>query len=92
MATTLTVTLANGVVGPSPEQNGMVKESVVITPNGTADGDVSAAYTPQFLKPDRVLVGGNLEYSIANGAVTFKATAAIDDNNLINADIIGYAG
>jgi len=90
MATTLTVTLADGVIGPSPDQNGMVAEDVIVTPNATADGDVSAAYTPSFLNPDRVVVGGNLEYSIAGGAVTFKATAAIDDGTLMAARIIGY--
>lgn len=90
MAVSLTVTLANGVSGPSPDQNGMLAEDVVIAPSGTVDGD-TGTYTAQFVKPDRVIVGGNLEYSISGQAVTFKATANIDDSNSIAARIIGYA-
>lgn len=89
MAETMTVALANGVIGPSPAENGMVSESVIITPATTIDAD-TGVYTCQFLKPDRVEVGGNLEYSIVGQVVTFKATAAIDDANLIAARIIGY--
>lgn len=89
MAVTLTVALATGVVGPSPAENGMVAEDVVITPSSTVDGD-TGTHVCKFLKPDRVLVGGNLEYSISGQTVTFKATAAIDDANLIAARIIGY--
>lgn len=89
MAENLAVALANGVVGPSPAENGMVSEAVILTPTSVSDGD-TGVYTAQFLKPDRVEVGGNLEYSISGQVVTFKATAAIDDNNLIAAKIIGY--
>lgn len=90
MAVSLTCALADGVVGPSPtDQNGMVSEDIVITPLSTVDGD-TGTYTAQFLVPNRVLVGGNLEYSISGNVVTFKATAAIDDNNFIAARIIGY--
>lgn len=89
MAVTLTCALATGVVGPSPDDNGMVSESIVITPSSTIDAD-TGTHVCKFLKPDRVLVGGNLEYSISGQTVTFKATAAIDDANLISARIIGY--
>lgn len=89
MATTLTCALADGVVGPSPDENGMVSESIVITPSSTSDGDVGT-YLCKFVRPNRVIVGGNLEYSISGQTVTFKATAAIDDSNLIAARIIGY--
>lgn len=89
MAETMTVALADGVVGPSPDQNGMCAEDVIITPSTTSDGD-TGVYTTKFLVPNRVLVGGNLEYSISGNIVTFKATAAIDDSNLIAARIIGY--
>ena len=90
MAVNMTVALANGVTGPSPGPNGMVEEQVVITPSTTSDGDTGTHVT-KFCTPDRVEVGGNLEYSISGQTVTFKATAAIDDANLIAARIIGYA-
>lgn len=89
MATSLMVTLSNGVVGPVPGPNGMVEEHVKIVPSSTVDADIGV-YTAVFCKPDRVEVGGNLEYSISGNVVTFKATANIDDSNLINARIIGY--
>lgn len=90
MAVTLTAALATGVVGPSPAENGMVSESIILTPSSTADGD-TGTYVTKFCTPDRVEVGGNLEYSISGQTVTFKATAAIDDSNLIAARILGYA-
>jgi hypothetical protein len=89
MAVTLTAALATGVVGPSPSDNGMVSEPIIITPNATVDGD-TGTYVAKFLKPDRVEVGGNLEYSISGNTVTFKATANIDDSSLIAARVIGY--
>lgn len=89
MAENLAVALANGVHGPVPGPNGMVEEHVILTPTTVSDGD-TGVYTAVFCKPDRVEVGGNLEYSISGQVVTFKATAAIDDANLIAARIIGY--
>lgn len=89
MAVTLTCSLASGVVGPSPDENGMLSESIVISPSSTADAD-TGVYTCKFVVPNRVIVGGNLEYSISGQVVTFKATAAIDDSNSIAARIIGY--
>jgi hypothetical protein len=89
MAVNLTCTIANGVIGPSPYENGMVSEDFTITGSSAADGD-TGTYTPQYLNPDRVIVGGNLEYSISSGVITVKATAAIDDNNVIAAKAIGY--
>lgn len=90
MATSLTAALANGVTGPLPGPNGMCEEHVVITPSSTVDGDVGT-HICKFITPDRVEVGGNLEYSISGQTITFKATANIDDSNLIAARIIGYA-
>ena len=90
MPVTLTTALANGVTGPLPGPNGMCEEHIVITPSSTADGDTGTRVC-EFVTPDRVEVGGNLEYSISGQTVTFKATAAIDDANFIAARIIGYA-
>lgn len=90
MGVTLTTALANGVTGPSPAENGMVSESIIVTPSSTLDGDTGTRVCA-FVVPDRVEVGGNLEYSISGQTVTFKATANIDDANLIAARIIGYA-
>lgn len=90
MAVTLTCTLANGFTGPVPADNGMVAEEITISPSSTVDAD-TGTYVAQFVKPDRVIVGGNLEYSISGQTITFKATANIDDANVISARIIGYA-
>lgn len=89
MAVTLTCALADGVLGPSPASNGMCAEEIVISPSTTIDGD-TGTHTCKFVSPNRVEAGGNLEYSISGQVVTFKATAAIDDANLISARIIGY--
>lgn len=90
MAVTLTCALATGVVGPSPaDQSGMVGEDIIITPSSSADGD-TGTYTPSFLVPDRVIVGGGLEYSISGNVITFTTTAAMDNGTLIAARIVGY--
>lgn len=89
MAASLTCTIADGFTGPVPADNGMVAEEITIAPLGTLDGD-TGTYTCQFVVPNRVIVGGNLEYSISGNVVTFKATANIDDNTLIAARILGY--
>lgn len=89
MAVSITTALADGFVGPVPADNGMCAEEIILTPSGTVDAD-TGTYTAQFVVPNRVIVGGNLEYSISGNVVTFKATAAIDDSYLIAARIIGY--
>lgn len=89
MATSLTCALATGFVGPGPADNGMVAEEITITPSSTVDGD-TGTYTAQFLAPDRVIVGGPLEYSISGNVITFKTTAAMDDGTSVAARILGY--
>lgn len=89
MAVSMTAALATGFVGPVGADNGMVAEEIVITPSSTVDAD-TCVYTAQFCKPDHVSVGGNLEYSISGQVITFKATANIDDGNLITARITGW--
>lgn len=89
MPATLTCALATGVVGPSPAENGMVSEDITIVPSGTTDND-TGVYTCKFLKPDRVIVGGPLEYSISGKIITFTTTAAMDDSTVASARILGY--
>lgn len=90
MAVNIVVTLADGVVGPSPEDaNGMVSEDVILTPNTSNAGD-TGTYTAQFCAPNRVLCGGPIEYSISGNVITFKTTANLDNGNLFAARILGY--
>lgn len=89
MAVSISVALANGITGPLPGPNGMVEEHVVLSPASTVDGD-TGTWDALFCTPNRVEVGGGLEYSISGKTITFKATAAMDDNTKVAARIIGY--
>lgn len=90
MAVNITIALADGVVGPSPEDaNGMCAEDVVLTPSTSNAGD-TGVWTTQFLVPNRVLCGGPIEYSISGNVITFKTTANLDNGNLFAARILGY--
>lgn len=77
------IALATGVVGPSPDINGMINEDVVVT----GAGDTSGTYTAQFVKQPQ-FVRGPFVYSISGQVVTLSGASLTGTET---AQIVGYA-
>lgn len=77
------IALASDQLGPSPDDNGMIHEVVVVTGTGGTTG----SYTTNFVKrPIRVAWPGT--YTISGQVVTLNSAAL---TGIAMATIIGYA-
>lgn len=77
------IALASDQLGPSPDDNGMIHEDVVVAGTGGTTG----AYTTNFVKrPVRVIWLGT--YTISGQGVTLNSAAL---TGVTMARIIGYA-
>lgn len=88
MAANLTIALASGQNGFSPDAAGFVKEELTVTGASSVSGD-TGTYTSVMKQPQRV-EGGPFVYSISGQTVTLTDKAGIG-SGVAGATVYGYA-